>query len=50
MLNVCSVPSKLGVSDFIESHAINCFVETKIEYIVIDIYNVNMPEECKGNI
>ena len=40
ILHVCSLPSKLDIADFIEliqSHAINCFVETKINDIDGDI-------------
>jgi len=49
MLNVCSLPSKLDIPDFIEliqSHAINCFVETKINDIGID--NLSIPVGYKG--
>ena len=44
MLNVCGLSSKLDIPDFtefIESHIINCFVETKINYLDID--NLNLP-------
>ena len=44
MLNVCSLPSKLDLPDFIEfieSHTINCFVETKINEIDVD--NISIP-------
>ena len=39
MLNVCGLPSKLDIPDFIEfieSHTINCFVEIKINDIDIN--------------
>ena len=46
MLNVCSLPSKLDIPDFIESHTINYFVGTKMNYIDID--NITIPEVYKG--
>ena len=49
MLNVCSLPSKLDLPDFIdfiESHTINCFVETKINEIDVD--NISIPVGYKG--
>ena len=49
MLNVCSLPSKLdlpGFIEFIESHTINCFVETKINEIDVD--NLSIPAGYKG--
>ena len=49
MLNVCSLPSKLDLPDFIEfieSHTINCFVETKINEIYVD--NISIPVGYKG--
>ena len=54
MLNVCSLPSKLDLPDFylpdfiecIESHTINCFVETKINEIYVD--NLSIPASYKG--
>ena len=48
MLNVCSLPSKLDLPDFIEfieSHTINCFVETKINEIYVD--NLSIPAGYK---
>ena len=49
MLNVCSLPSKLDIPDFIEliqSHAIACFVETKSNDIDVD--NLSIPMGYKG--
>ena len=49
MLNVCSLPSKLDLPDFIEfieSHTINCFVETKINEIDVD--NLSIPAGYKA--
>ena len=49
MLNVCGLSSKLDIPDFtefIESHIINCFVETKINYLDID--NLNLPQGYNG--
>ena len=49
MLNVCSLPSKLDLPDFIdfiESHTINRFVETKINEIDVD--NISIPVSYKG--
>ena len=49
MLNVCGISSKLDIPDFtefIESHTINCFVETKINYLDID--NLNLPQGYNG--
>ena len=49
MLNICSLPSKLDIPYFIEliqSHAINCFVETKITDIDVD--NLSIPVGYKG--
>ena len=49
MLNVCSLPSKLDIPDCIELiqyHAINCFVETKINDIDVD--NLIIPVGYKG--
>ena len=51
MQNVCSLPSKLDIPDFIEfiePHTINCFIETKINYIDID--NITMPEAIRENL
>ena len=51
MLNVCSLPSKLDLPDFIEfieSHTINCFVETKINEIYVD--NISIPVGYKGEV
>ena len=49
MLNICSLPSKLDIPDvieFIQSHAINWFVETKINDIDVD--NLIIPVGYKG--
>ena len=46
MLNVCILSPKLDVPDFIESHTINYYVETKIDYVGIN--NINIPEGNKG--
>ena len=49
MLNVCGISSKLDIPDFtefIESHIIYCFVETKINYLDID--NLNLPQGYNG--
>ena len=49
MLNVCGISSKLDIPDFtefIESHTINCFVETKINYLDID--NLKLPQGYNG--
>ena len=49
MLNVCGISSKLDIHDFtefIESHTINCFVETNINYLDID--NLNLPQGYNG--
>ena len=49
MLNVCGISSKLDIphfTEFIESHTINCFVETKINYLDID--NLNLPQGYNG--
>ena len=49
MLNVCGLSSKLDIPDFtefIESHIINCFVETKINYLDFD--NLNLPQGYNG--
>ena len=53
MLIVCSISSKLDIPDFtefIESHIINCFVETKINYqdIIIVFYNVHVYILCNA--
>ena len=48
MLNVCSLPSKLDLPDFIqfiESNTVNCFVETKINEIYVD--NLSIPAGYK---
>ena len=48
MLNVCSLPSKLDLPNFIqfiESHTGNCFVETKINEIYVD--NLSIPAGYK---
>ena len=49
MLNVCGISSKLDIpvfTEFIESLTINCFVETKINYLDID--NLNLPQGYNG--
>ena len=49
MLNVCGISSKVDIPDFtefIESHIINCFVETNINYLDID--NLNLPQGYNG--
>ena len=49
MLNVCSLPSKFDLPDFIEcieSHTINCFVETNINEI--DVANLSIPAGYNG--
>ena len=49
MLNVCSLPSKLDLPDFIEfieSHTINSFVETKMNEIDVD--KLSIPAGYKG--
>ena len=49
MLNVCSLSSKLDLPDFIEfieSHTINRFLETKMNEIDVD--NLSIPAGYKG--